>query len=151
VNEEYVFEDFAVGQVFRSGEARIEREGIKRFAAEFDPQPMHLDEAAARSSLFGDLVASGWHTAAIAMRLNLDGGMPPIAGGLIGAGIEHFAWPRPVRPGDTLNVSNEVIAVRASRSRPDKGLVTVRTIARNQRDEPVLELTATLIVPRRDG
>ena len=97
------FEDLAVGQTFGTGTVTVEPEMIKAFAAEFDPQPFHLDEDAARGSLFGGLVASGWHTAALTMRL-LVGGELQIVGGLIGMGVEELRWPRPVHPGDVLRV-----------------------------------------------
>ncbi len=97
------FGDFRPGQRFRSPPQTISAEEIKEFARQFDPQPFHLDEAAAASSLFGGLAASGWHTAALAMRMNVVGGLP-IAGGIIGNGIDELRWPHPVRPGDTLAV-----------------------------------------------
>ena len=94
-------EDFAVGQTFRSGRLRIDTERIKTFAAEFDPQPFHLDEEAARDTIFGGLAASGWHTAALTMRLLVESDLKP-AGGIVGAGVDELRWPRPVRPGDEL-------------------------------------------------
>lgn len=120
---------------------------IKTFAAEFDPQPFHMDEKAARDSLFKGLAASGWHTAAITMRLIVEGGLP-IAGGIIGSGGE-LSWPAPTRPGDVLQVESEVLEITPSRSRPDRGraVVLVRTI--NQRGETVQMLKANLVVPRR--
>ena len=141
-------EDLAVGLTFRTGTVRVDRERIKSFAAEFDPQPFHLDEQAAASSLFGELVASGWHTAALTMRLLAEGELK-VAGGLIGVGVEEIRWPRPVRPGDVLRVVSEVLEVRPSRSRPDRGLARVRSTTFNQDDQPVMEQIATLIVPRR--
>jgi acyl dehydratase len=140
-------EDLQVGQRFGSGSHTLDEEQIRRFAAEFDPQPFHLDDAAARASLFGGLAASGWHTAAITMRL-LVGGGAPIAGGVIGAGGE-IAWPRPTRPGDILTVDSEIIAIVPSRSRPDRGMVTIHSETRNQHGEVVQTLTARLVVPRR--
>jgi len=140
-------EDFAVGQTFGSGRLRVEKERIKTFAAEFDPQPFHLDEEAARGSLFRGLAASGWHTAAITMRLLVESGLP-LAGGIIGAGGE-INWPKPTRPGDVLRVVSEIEQVTPSRSRPDRGTVRVRSETRNQRDEVVQVLIANLIVPRR--
>ncbi len=118
-----------------------------RLCANFDPQPFHTDPEAAKHSLFGSLVASGWHTAAISMRLMVESGLP-IAGGLIGAG-GSIDWPRPTRPGDILQVEIEVVEVRPSRSRPDRGLVTIRSQTRNQRGEIVQILTAKLVVPNR--
>jgi acyl dehydratase len=141
-------EDFAVGQVFRSASLRITDADIKAFAQQFDPQPFHLDDAAAKATLFGGLAASGWHTAALTMRLLVDGGAP-IAGGIIGAGTDELRWPRPVRPGDELHVESEVLEIRPSRSRPMQGLVKMRTTTRNQNGEPVQVLVANLLVPRR--
>jgi acyl dehydratase len=141
-------EDLAVGQKFGSGKAVVEAGRIKSFAGEFDPQPFHLDAAAARATLFGDLAASGWHTAALTMRLIVDGDFKP-AGGIIGAGVEELRWPRPVRAGDTLRVESEIIEVRPSKSRPEIGLVKVRNTTLNQNDEPVLVQVANLLVPRR--
>ena len=110
-------EDFAVGQIFSSGRLRVTQEQIKAFAAEFDPQPFHLDEAAAQKTFFKGLAASGWHTAALTMRLLVEGELKP-AGGVIGAGFDEFRWPKPVRPGDELRIESEVLEVRPSRSRP---------------------------------
>src|SRR5213596_1756257 len=147
MTERYL-EDFAAGQTFGSGRLRVEEERIKTFAAEFDPQPFHLDEEAARGSLFRGLAASGWHTAAMTMRLLVESELKP-AGGLIGAGFDEFRWPRPVRPGDELRVESEVLEVRPSKSRPAQGLVKVRTTTLNQNDEAVQILIANIVVPRR--
>ena len=141
-------EDFAVGQTFTSGRLTVDRERIKSFAAEFDPQPFHLDEEAARDTIFQGLAASGWHTAALTMRLLVEGELKP-AGGIIGAGFEEFRWPRPVRPGDELHVESEVLEVRPSKSRPSKGLIKVRTTTLNQDGEAVQVSVGTLVVPRR--
>ena len=114
------YEDLAVGQTFGTGSVTVEPEMIRAFAAEFDPQPFHLDEDAARGSLFGGLVASGWHTAALTMKL-LVGGELKVVGGLIGMGVEELRWPRPVHPGDVLRVESEVLGLRPSKSQPDRG------------------------------
>jgi acyl dehydratase len=143
-------EDFVTGQKFSYGTLRVEEERIKRFAAEFDPQPFHLDDSAARASLFGGLAASGWHTAAMTMRLLVDSDVKP-AGGIVGAGFDEFRWPRPVRPGDELRIEAEVLEVRASKSRPEQGLVKLRTITLNQNNEPVQVSVGNLVVPRRPG
>jgi len=143
-------EDFAAGQKFRSGTAQVDVESIKRFAAEFDPQPFHLDEEAGRASLFGGLVASGWHTAALTMKL-IVGSELKIAGGSIGAGVEQMQWPRPVRPGETLHLVSEVLEVRPSKSRPDRGIVKIKTTTLNQEDRPVMVMVSNLIVPRRQA
>ena len=147
LGERYL-EDFAVGQKFGSRRLVIEAERILAFAAEFDPQPFHLDEEAARRSFFGELTASGWYTAALTMRLLTETGLKP-AGGYIGAGADGFRWPRPVRPGDELRVECEVVEVRPSTSRPDRGLVRVRMTTLNQDDEATLTYIANMVVLRR--
>ncbi len=143
----FYLDDLHVGQRFTSATHRIDEEQIKAFARQFDPQPFHLDAAAAKGTLFEGLVASGWHTAAITMRLLVEGGMP-IAGGVIGAGGE-ISWPKPTRPGAVLRVESEIIEVRPSRSRPDRGLAIIRSETRNQLGEIVQVLAAKLVVPRR--
>jgi acyl dehydratase len=143
----FYLDDLHVGQRFSSAAHAIDDAQIVAFAAQFDPQPFHLDDDAARASLFGGLAASGWHTAAITMRLNVEGGLP-LAGGIVGAGGE-ISWPKATRPGDVLVVESEVIEIKPSRSRPDRGLVTVRSDTRNQRGEIVQTLVARLVVPRR--
>jgi acyl dehydratase len=140
--------DFVVGQRFGSGELCIERERAKAFAAEFDPQPFHLDEEAARHTIFGELTVSGWQTAAVTMRLLVESELEP-AGGIIGAGFDEFRWPKPVRPGDKLHIESEVLEVRPSKSRPERGLIKVRTTTFNQNGESVQVLVANLVVPRR--
>jgi acyl dehydratase len=140
-------EDFHVGQRFTSGMHVMDAEEIKAFARQFDPQPFHLDEETAKRSVFGGLVASGWHTAAISMRLQVESGLL-IAGGMIGLGGE-LTWPRPTHPGDVLVVVSEVEEVTPSRSRPDRGTIKVRSETRNQRQEVVQILTARMLVPRR--
>src|SRR4030095_11450908 len=129
-------EDFAVGQTFGSGRLRVDKEQIKAFAAEFDPQPFHLDENAARETIFFGLAASGWHTAALTMRLLVESEIAP-AGGIVGVGFDEFRWPRPVRPGDELHIESEVLEVRPSRSRRNQGLLKVRTTTLNQNNEAV--------------
>jgi acyl dehydratase len=143
------FEDFAVGQKFGGGERlRVEAERIRSFAAEFDPQPFHLDDTAAKASLFRGLAASGWHTAAMTMKLLVASDLKP-AGGIVGAGFDEFRWPLPVRPGDELRVESEVLEARPSKSRPDVGLVKVRTTTYNQNGEAVQVNVGNLVVPRR--
>jgi acyl dehydratase len=141
-------DDFAVGQTFGSGRLVVDKEKIKRFAAEFDPQPFHLDEKAAQGTMFGGLAASGWHTAAMTMRLLVDSEFKP-AGGIIGGSMDEFRWPRPVRPGDELRLETEVLEVRPSQSRPSQGLIKVRTTTLNQHNEPVQVMITNLVVPRR--
>lgn len=140
-------EDLAVGQRFRSDSLRIDAAAIKTFAAEYDPQPFHLDETAAKASLFGGLAASGWHTAALSMGLLVRSGLP-IAGGIIGGGGE-ISWPRPTRPGDTLTVETEILEITPSKSRPDRGMIVMRSQTLNQMGDPVQVMTMKVIVPRR--
>lgn len=148
VAEQYL-EDFERGQVIVGPtRMRVEAGEIRRFAAAYDPQQFHLDEEAAKSTIFAGLAASGWHTAAISMRLIVDSGID-IPGGLIGLGLEELRWPRPVRAGDELRVELEVLNVRESRSRAKQGLVTMRNTTFNQRDEVVQVSVNTLLVPRR--
>lgn len=146
----YYLDDLAPGQRFGSGQLTVTAADIIAFATTFDPQPFHLDDAVARGTIFRGLAASGWHTAALTMRLLVGSEFRP-AGGIIGTGMDELSWPRPVRPGDTLRVEVEVLETRPSRSRPDQGLVKTRTTTLNQRDEPVQVLVANLMVPRRPG
>ena len=142
---ERFLEDFEVGQRFSGPTSlRVEPDRIKAFAAEFDPQPFHLDEAAAARSVFGGLAASGWHTAAMPMRLLVASELRP-AGGIVGAGFEEFRWPRPVRPGDELRVEAEILEVRPSRTRPEQGVIKVRTTTLNQRGESVQVSVGTVV------
>lgn len=147
VNEPLYLEDLHVGQRFSTASHALDEGQIKAFAAQFDPQPFHLDEAVAKTTLFEGLAASGWHTVGITMRLLVRSGAP-IAGGLIGAGAE-VSWPIPTRPGDVLHVDSEVMEVRPLRSRPDRGMVTMRNETRNQRGEVVQIMTSKLVVQRR--
>ncbi|CAE6806527.1 Acyl dehydratase [Burkholderia sp. GAS332] len=145
----YYLDDLVPGQQFGGGaRIRIEEERSKTFASEFDPQPFHLDEGAARASIFRGLAASGWHTAAVTMRLLVDSGFKP-AGGIVGAGFDELRWPLPVRPGDELHVEIEVLEVRPSKSRPEQGLVKLRTTTLNQNQEVVQISVGNLVVPRR--
>jgi acyl dehydratase len=141
-------EDYSVGQTFRSGRIRVEREQIKAFAKDFDPQPFHLDEARAVDSIFRGLAASGWHTAAMTMRLLVDSDLKP-AGGIIGMGFDDFRWPHPVRPGDELHIESEVQEIRPSKSSAKQGLLKVRTTTFNQNDQVVQSLVVNLLVPRK--
>ena len=147
MTERYL-DDFGVGQVFRSGRIRVEADRIKSFAAEFDPQPFHLDPEAATHTFFRGLVASGWHTAALTIRLLVDSELKP-AGGIIGLGFEELRWPRPVRPGDELSLQAEVLQVRPSQSHPEQGLIKIRVTTLNQTGEAVLTQVGTLLVRRR--
>ena len=141
------FEDFAVGQKFTSGRLSVTAAEIKEFAANYDPQPFHLDEAAGGDSLFGGLAASGWHTAALTMRLIVGSEFRP-AGGILGFGGE-LVWARPVRSGDELRVESEILETRLSQSRPGQGIVKVRVTTLNQDGETVQTFTPALLVPRR--
>ena len=140
-------EDLYVGQRFTSGTYQIEEERIKSFAAEFDPQPFHLDDAAAQGTIFGGLAASGWHTAAITMRLMVTAGLP-FAAGIIGVGGE-IAWPRPTRAGDVLHVESEIVEIVPSRSKPKQALVRVRSTTLNQNGEPVQVFNAKILAFKR--
>jgi acyl dehydratase len=143
-------EDFAAGQVYRSDRLQVDKGQILAFATQFDPQPYHLDEELARSSVFKGLAASGWHTAAVTMRLLVDSDFRP-ADGILGVGLEDLSWPRPVRPGDELRVDCEVLEVRPSKGRTDRGMIRVRTTTFNQNGQPVQIFTGNLLVPRRPG
>ena len=141
------FDDLHIGATFRSAQMAVSREDILRFAAEFDPQPFHLDEEAARHTIFGGLAASGWHTAAIAMKLATScrpfGPHP-----LLGAGVDDLRWLKPVRPGDTLHLEGEVVDLVPSKSKP-QGIVRVKWTAFNQHGEAVYTFNPIAIVPRR--
>ncbi len=140
-------EDISVGDRFSGGAMAVTVDTIKVFARAFDPQPFHTDEEAAKGTFFEGLAASGWHTAAMTMRLLTEFG-PHIAGGLIGGSCE-VAWPRPTRPGDVLHVECEILTVTPSRSKPDRGTMLMRTETKNQQGEVLQVLTAKLVVPRR--
>jgi acyl dehydratase len=141
-------EDLRVGQRFSSGLYHMEEARMKTFAAEFDPQPFHLDETAAQRTVFRGLAASGWHTAAATMRLMV--GSLPFAGGMVGLGGE-IAWPKPTRPGDTLRVDSEIVDIVQSRSKPNQGVVVVRSTTLNQNGDHVQAFTAKILVFRRPG
>ena len=142
----FYLEDLQPGQRFVSPKHLIDEAQIKAFATQFDPQPFHLDHEVAKASLFGGLAASGWHTAAITMRL-LVGGMP-LAGGIIGAGGE-LSWPKPTRPGDELQVESEVVSVTPSRSRPERGMAIMRIQTRNQHGDVLQVFVVNVVVTRR--
>ena len=141
------FDDLTLGMRFRSGTQRITRDDIKRFASQFDPQPFHLDEAAAEQTVLKGLAASGWHTAAIAMRLAVESrpfGPHP----LFGLGVDELRWLAPVRPDDTIYIEGEVVELTPSRTKP-QGVVRIKWTAYNQHGEPVYTFTPIGIVPRR--
>ncbi len=147
MTERLFLEDLVEGQIYVSATHTIDAQQIKDFATQFDPQPFHLDEDAAKDTLFAGLAASGWHTAGITMSLLVRTGLP-IANGLIGAGAD-VTWPRPTRAGDVLQVETEIVKVLPSRSRPDRGMVTVRSATKNQRGEVVQLMTSRMVVFRR--
>ncbi len=146
MTERLFLEDLVVGQRFVSAPRTVSADEIMEFAACYDPQPFHLDDAAATGTLFAGLAASGWHTAALTMRMVIES--VPVAGGIIGSGGE-LTWPRPTRPGDTLHVETEVLEITPSRSRPERGTAVVRCTTLNQDGEAVQIFTPKIVVPRR--
>jgi acyl dehydratase len=147
VNEKYL-EDLQVGDRFGSDAIEVTEESIFEFARQFDPQPFHLGIEAAEKSIFGELTASGWHTAAMSMRLFVTGKFKPV-GGSIGLAVDELRWPQPVRPGDVLQVETEILDVRKSRSKPDRGIIRIRNVTTNQRGEIVQTFMAFVMVRRR--
>lgn len=139
-------EDLAVGDMFKSESYRLDQEQIIEFARQYDPQPFHVDPIAAENTPFRGLAASGWHTTAITMRLLV--GSFPIGGGMIGAGAE-IEWPRATRSGDSLRVETRVVDIRHSRSKPDRGIVTLECLTKNQNDEICQRLVTKVFVTRR--
>ena len=143
-------DDLKPGDRFPGGSVTVTEQDIFAFAGQFDPQPFHLDPEAAKDTLFGGLAASGWHTAALTMRMIVDG-PHKLAGGTIGMGVDGLQWPRAVRPGDTLRAESEVLEVRPSLTRPNQGVVRMRVVTVNQNGEEVLRWVANLLVQRRAG
>jgi acyl dehydratase len=141
------YEDFPVGARFTSSEVTVTADDIKRFAGEFDPQPFHLDEETAKGTFFGGLAGSGWHTAALTMRLVVKS--LPVSWGAIGAGVDELKWPNALRPGDTIHIESEVLEARVLKSRPGTGLVRMRVTTLNQRGEPVQVMVPNMLVPVR--
>src|SRR6184192_711252 len=142
------FEDLKAGDRFKSGTYKVTEEQIVSFAREFDPQPFHLDATVARQTMFGSLIASGWHTAAITMRLFVQ--TLNFAEGAIGLGVDELRWPNVVRPGDVLTVETEIVDLRPSRSRPGFGIIRLRNVTTNQRGEIVQTMLASAMVPKRE-
>jgi len=140
-------EDFAVGQVYVAGSIPVSADAIKAYARQYDPQPFHTDDDPARSTFFRGLAASGWHTASLTMSLVVQA--LPIAGGVIGGGVDELRWPKPLRPGDELRIEGEIIEVRPSRTKASRGLVRVRTTTLNREGHVVQTMIANLVVPRR--
>lgn len=147
-NHELYLEDLRVGQTFHSGPYQVTLQEALAFAAQFDPQPFHLDEAAARQSFFGRLALSGWHTASVSMRLFVASDFR-LAGGLIGVGADSLVWPRPSFPGDTFRLVIEVLHVRPLESKRDQGIVKLRNRTLNQRDELAQEFVVNVLARRR--
>jgi acyl dehydratase len=147
VTEKYL-EDLHVGDRFGSGTIEVTEEMIVAFAREFDPQAFHLDATVARESIFEGLSASGWHTAAMSMNLFITGELK-LAGGSVGLGVDELRWPRPVRPGDVLRLETEILDLRASRSKPDRGIIRIRNVTTNQHGEVVQTFMAFVMVQRR--
>ncbi|AWJ84778.1 dehydratase [Azospirillum sp. TSH58] len=143
-------DDLTAGDRFTGGPVTVTEEDIVAFARQFDPQPFHLDPEAARDSVFGGLAASGWHTAGLTMRMIVTGD-GALAGGFVGMGVEDIRWPKPTRPGDVLRIESEILEVRVSAKRPDRGIARVRTTTLNQDGEIVQQMTANLLVPCRPG
>jgi acyl dehydratase len=145
------FELFVVGQTFTSPTHPIEAAEIKAFAAQFDFQPQHIDVAAAEGTMFGSLAASGWHTASLTMRLILESALQGVSGRGLGVRVNDISWSAPVRPGDRLYAVSEVMDLRPSRSKPDRGILVLRAITYNQHDQAVQEMTSTLMILRTDA
>lgn len=144
----YFFDDFSVGDIFRAGTYEVTAEEIISFAEKYDPQPFHLDPEAAKKTFFKGLAASGWHTAAMSMNL-LVRALPPVEGGMIGKTIEKMQWHHPVRPGDSLHYSCEILAMRASNSKPHLGILRGKSTTFNQDDVPVQTLEVVMVAPRK--
>ncbi len=149
--EPYIyFEDCAVGQTFNAGPVTVTQDDIIAFAREYDPQDFHTDPVKARDTVFGELVASGWHTAALAMRM-IVAATPKMKGGMVGRAVENISWPRPVRPGDVLSLAIEIAELRLSKSAPDRGLMRTKNTVVNQNGETVMTMEAVVFVPRSGG
>lgn len=148
MSRELYYADFSVGQQMKSGRSiTVEKADTIGFAREYDPQPYHLDEEAAKHTAVGELIASGWHTAAVSMRLKLETDLKHVAGGLLGLGVESLRWPRPTMPGDTLRIVITVLEKRLSNSKPGKGIVKYKLETFNQKDELMMEMITAIWVP----
>jgi acyl dehydratase len=143
------FEDFPAGTRLQSSVIEVTKESIIQFAEQFDPQSFHLDPARAKKTIFGGLAASGWHTAALSMRLFVD--TMNVGGGIIGMGVDDLRWPNPVRPGDQLRLDIEILDARFSKSRPGFGIIRIRNVTTNQRQEVVQSFAASAMLPTRQG
>jgi acyl dehydratase len=142
-------EDLQPGQTLQSGPVTVTEADCIAFARQFDPQPFHVDPEAAKSTMFQGLALSGWHTAALSMRMLVDSPLARVANGLVGIEVRHMRWPRPARPGDTLELTVEILETNPSRSRPGWGTALLRWTTRNQLGEPVLEIENVAWVARR--
>ena len=147
-NDFTYMEDLKVGQKFVAGPIKVTAEEIIAFATQFDPQPFHLDAEAAKHTAFGELVASGWHTASMTMRMIVDSS-PNMEGGMIGHSIEKLNWLRAVKPGDSLSFEAEILDLRGSNSDPRRGVMRIRNTTSNQKGEPVLTMESIVFVPRK--
>ena len=145
--KERCFEDFSPGGVLKSDTLTVTADAILEFARLFDPQVFHLDEKSAEKTMLKGLIASGWHTAAVSMRLFVD--TMNVPGGIIGLGVDKLRWPHPVRPGDELRLEIEIVDARLSKSRPGAGIIRVQNVTRNQRGEVVQTFAASAMVPTR--
>jgi acyl dehydratase len=141
------FEDFPAGTRLISSTHRVTADAITEFARAFDPQIFHLDPKSAQQTLFGGLAGSGWHTAAMSMRLFVD--TLDVAGGIIGMSVDELKWPNAVRPGDDLRLEIEILEARRSKSRPGYGIIRIRNVTKNQRDEVVQSFMASAMLPMR--
>jgi acyl dehydratase len=146
--ENRYFEDYVPGRVYEYGTITVTEPEIVEFARRFDPQPMHIDREQAARGLFGGIVASGWHTVGMAMRLYVDHYLSHVAS-LASPGVDEVRWPHPVRPGDSLRIRVWILEVRPSRSKPDRGIVRARLEALNQQDRVVLSVIVMSILGRR--
>jgi acyl dehydratase len=146
--ESRYFEDYAAGRTYEFGSVAVTEREIIEFARRFDPQDMHVDPEKARQGRFGGIVASGWHTIGVAMRLYVEHFLSSVAS-LASPGVDEVRWPHPVRPGDSIHIRVTVLETIPSRSKPDRGVVRARLEAFNQNDEPVLSLIALSILGRR--
>ena len=141
------FDDFTIGQQFTNGGYTITKEQAIAFAKDFDPQYFHVDEEVAKKSMFGGLIVSGLHTAAVSMRLKIDSPLSKVAGGLVGMGMEKIRWPRPVFPGDTLRIVITITSKRLSKSNPSNGVVNYKIETFNQHNDLVMEMDTAVLVP----
>jgi acyl dehydratase len=146
--KENYMDDLKVGQKFTSGPLDVTADDIMAYAKKYDPQDFHTDPARAKNTVFGELIASGWHTASLTMRLIIEAS-PPMKGGMIGRSVERMSWLKPVKPGDKLFFEGEILDLRASNSNPERGIMRVKNTTFNQNHEPVLEMETVVFVPRR--